>query len=196
MSVFDGLASGYDLGMLPLELLALRALRAEAFGAVSGNVLEVGVGTGVNLPLYAADARVVGVDASGPMVEVAAARRAGAKTRAVQADVQHLPFADGTFDTVTGSLLFCSVADPAQGLGELKRVLTGGGALRLVEHTRGVGLGAWLTDLFHPLWFAFNGVCHLNRETVETVRRAGFRLTRLENRLLGIFRLIEAEKEP
>lgn len=196
MSVFDGLASGYDLGMLPLELLALRALRAEAFGSVSGNVLEVGVGTGVNLPLYAGDAQVVAVDASRPMVEVAAGRRTGATTRAVEADVQHLPFADGAFDTVTGSLLFCSVADPERGLRELERVLVRGGQLRLVEHTRGDGLGAWLTDLFHPLWFAFNGVCHLNRETVETVARAGFRLTRLKSRVLGIFRLIEAVKEP
>lgn len=196
MSVFDGLASGYDLGMLPLELLALRALRAEAFGAVSGNVLEAGVGTGVNLPLYAADARVVGVDASRPMVEVAAGRPTGATTLPVEADVQHLPFADGSFDTVTGSLLFCSVADPARGLAELRRVLAEGGQLRLVEHTRGDGLGAWLTDLFHPLWFAFNGVCHLNRETVETVDQAGFRLTRLESRVLGIFRLIEAVKDP
>lgn len=196
MSVFDGLASGYDLGMLPLELLALRALRAEAFGAVSGNVLEVGVGTGVNLPLYAADAQVVAVDASRPMVEVAAGRRTGATMWAVEADVQHLPFADGTFDMVTGSLLFCSVADPERGLGELRRVLVTGGQLRLVEHTRGDGLGAWLTDLFHPLWFAFNGVCHLNRETVETVIQAGFRLIHLESRVLGIFRLIEAVKEP
>jgi ubiquinone/menaquinone biosynthesis C-methylase UbiE len=196
MSVFDGLASGYDLGMLPLELLALRALRGEAFGAVSGHVLEVGVGTGINLPLYAADARVVGVDASRPMLETAAGRPAAATMWAVEADVEHLPFADGAFDTVTGSLLFCSVADPDRGLAELKRVLVEDGQLRLVEHTRGNGLGAWLTDLFHPLWFAFNGVCHLNRETVETVSRAGFRLTRLESRVLGVFRLIEAVKAP
>jgi ubiquinone/menaquinone biosynthesis C-methylase UbiE len=152
------------------------------------------VGTGVNLPLYGPGARIVALDASRSMLESARQRVARAGLWAVQADVQHLPFADGSFETVSGSLLFCSVDDPARGLAEAWRALAAGGRLLLLEHTRGQGLGAWLTDLLHPLWYAWNGVCHLNRRTVQTVVAAGFHLMRDEAHALGILHLIEALK--
>ncbi|HEC34768.1 MAG TPA: methyltransferase domain-containing protein [Chloroflexi bacterium] len=195
IGIFDGLATGYDRGMLLLEWAVLRGLRRRAFPYVKGRVLEMGVGTGINLPLYGPETQVVALDASGPMLAEATHRRTRATVRPVQADVQHLPFADGCLDAVTGSLLFCSVADPAQALAEVQRVLSPGGRLVLVEHTRGSGLGAWLTDVLHPLWFAVNGTCHLNRETVRAVAEAGFRLLRVETRLLGIFRIIEGETD-
>ncbi|MCS7282921.1 MAG: class I SAM-dependent methyltransferase [Anaerolineae bacterium] len=190
-SVFDALASGYDLGLWPLEVAVLRRMRRRAFPKVEGQVLEVGVGTGVNLPLYPPTATVVALDASAPMLRRALRRPARARVRAVQADLHRLPFRDGAFDAVTGSLVFCSVADPQRGLGEVFRVLRPGGRLVLLEHTRGRGLGAWLTDRLHPLWLAWNGVCHLNRETNRTVREVGFRLQREESHILGIFRLLE-----
>ncbi len=192
--VFDALASGYDLGMLPLEVAVLRRMRRRAFPQVAGRVLEVGVGTGVNLPLYPSGATVVAIDLSAPMLRRARRRPARARVRAVQADIHHLPFRDGAFEVVTGSLVFCSVAEPERALGEVYRVLRPGGRLLLLEHTRGRGPGAWLTDRLHPLWLAWNGVCHLNRETARVVRQAGFRLRREESRILGIFRLIEGEK--
>jgi len=194
MDVFDGLAAGYDVGMLPLELAILRRLRQRAFPPLEGAVLELGVGTGVNLPLYGPGAEVVALDASRPMLSTAAARRTRARVRFVQAEVERIPFPDGVFDAVAGSLLFCSVADPVEALAEVRRVLAPGGRLVLVEHTRGNGLGAWLTDVLNPLWMLFSKVCHLNRETVQEVVGAGFRLVRLEERLLGVFRLIEAVK--
>jgi ubiquinone/menaquinone biosynthesis C-methylase UbiE len=128
------------------------------------------------------------------MIQRALRRPARARVRAVQADLHHLPFRDGAFDAVTGSLVFCSVAEPDRALGEVYRVLRPGGCLILLEHTRGRGSGAWLTDLLHPLWFAWNGVCHLNRETVQSIQQAGFRLQREESRILGIFRLIGGVK--
>ncbi|MFN3761833.1 MAG: class I SAM-dependent methyltransferase [Anaerolineae bacterium] len=192
--VFDALASGYDLGMLPLEVAVLRRMRRLAFPKVAGRVLEVGVGTGVNLPFYPSGATVVAIDLSAPMLRQARRRPARARVRAVQADIHHLPFRDGAFEAVTGSLVFCSVAEPERALGEVYRVLRPGGRLLLLEHTRGRGPGAWLTDRLHPLWLAWNGVCHLNRETAQAVRQAGFRLRREESRILGIFRLIEGEK--
>ena len=194
MSVFDGLATGYDWGMLPLEWAVLRRLRRRAFPQVVGRVLEAGVGTGVNLPLYGPHAQVVALDASGPMLAQASRRPTQAPVRPVQADVEHLPFADVSFDAVTGSLLLCSVKSPARALAEVRRVLVAGGRLVLVEHTRGKGLGAWLTDLLHPLWFSFNGTCHLNRETGRAVAAAGFRPVLEETRGLGIFRVIEGRK--
>jgi ubiquinone/menaquinone biosynthesis C-methylase UbiE len=192
MSVFDGLALSYDLGMLPLEWLVLRRLRRRAFSRLEGQVLELGLGSGLNLPHYSPGTQVVGVDASLPMLRVAARRRTAARVCRVQADVHHLPFASGAFSTVTAALLFCSVAEPARALAEVRRVLRPAGRLVLIEHTRGRGLGAWLTDRLHPLWFAWNGVCHLNRETTQAVLAAGFQLVREESRFLGIFRMIEA----
>ncbi len=195
MSVFDDLATGYDRGMLPLEVAILRGLRQRAFASLQGRVLELGVGTGVNLPLYTTRAWVVALERSGPMVRVAAGRRTRASVRYLQADVHSIPFPDAVFDAVASSLLFCSVADPLRALAEVRRVLRPGGRLVMLEHTRGNGLGGWLTDLFNPLWLSISRECHLNRETDRTVVEAGFRLVRQETHWMGIFRLLEGVRE-
>ena len=193
MSIFNEISSIYDVGLLPLELLILRRLRQQTFPALRGDVLELGIGTGVNLPLYGPEARVMGCDASGEMLAWAARRCVETCIGLTQTDVQRLPFADGSFDTVAASLLFCSVADPARGLAEVQRVLRPGGQLVLLEHTRGSnGVGAWLTDTLHPLWHAWARDCHLNRETARTVAEAGFRVERVDEYAMGIVRVIQA----
>ena len=200
MNIFDEISSRYDRGMRPLEWLIFRRLRRKVFPALHGDVLEFGVGTGVNLSLYESGARVVGCDASSEMLGWAARRSVQSHVVLVRADVQRLPFADASFDAVTGSLVFCSVIDPVQGLAEAQRVLrqpqsaTGqpGGRLVLLEHTRGSGLGAWLTDLLHPLWHKWSRDCHLNRETTQAIADAGFQVQRVERHALGIVRVIEA----
>jgi SAM-dependent methyltransferase len=224
MSTLDGPSSTYDRGMLLLEWLVFRRLRRRIFPRLGGDVLELGVGTGVNLPLYESGARVTGCDANGEMLAWAARRDTRATAALVQADVQHLPFADGSFDVVAASLVFCSVADPARALAEGRRVLhlsapacpergrrakgrcpelvegrspelaegRPGGRLVLLEHTRGSGLGAWLTDVLHPLWDTWSRECRLNRETARTVAAAGFQVQRVEHHALGIVRVIEA----
>ena len=93
---------------------------------------------------------------------------------------------------MAASLVFCSVSDPARGLAEARRVLRSGGRLVLLEHTRGSGLGRWLTDALHPLWCAWSRECHLNRETARSVVEAGFRVQRVEQHALRIVRVIEA----
>ncbi len=192
MTIFDGLASRYDAGMRPLEWLFFRRLRRQIFPLLTGHVLELGLGTGINLPLYGTEAQVTGCDTSAEMLACAADRSTQAYVRLAQADVQHLPFAESSFDIVTASLLFCSVVDPAQGLSEVRRVLRPGGRLVLLEHQRGLGVGAWLTELLHPVWYAGNGVCHLNRETAQAVDEAGFRIERVDRYVLGIVRVIDA----
>jgi len=206
--VFKNLASAYDRGMLLLELLIFRRLRRRIFPRLRGAVLELGVGTGVNLPLYEPGARVTGCDASRDVMIWSTRRPTQASVKLAQADAQRLPFADGSFDVVTGSLVFCSIADPAQGLAEARRVLRHpepappkhgrgaegqpGGRLILLEHTRGSGLGACLTDNLHPLWDTWSDECRLNRETVQSVAAAGFYVQRVEKHALGIVRVIEA----
>ncbi|MDY6877193.1 MAG: methyltransferase domain-containing protein [Chloroflexota bacterium] len=192
MSIFDDVSSVYDRGMQPLEWLIFRRLRRRMFPLLRGAVLELGIGTGVNLPLYKPEAHVTGCDASGEMLAWASRRHPQAPVTLVQADAQRLPFGDGSFDVVTASLVFCSVADPTQGLAESRRVLRPGGRLVLLEHTRGSGLGAWLTEVFHPLWHTWSRECHLNRDTTHVVTEAGFEVQRVERHALGIVRMIEA----
>jgi ubiquinone/menaquinone biosynthesis C-methylase UbiE len=178
--------------MLPLEWAILGRLRRRIFAALRGDVLELGVGTGANLGLYGDEARVVGLDASAEMLARAADRETDRRATLLQADAQRLPFPSGRFDAVAASLVFCSVADPARGLAEARRVLRPGGRLVLLEHTRGTGLGAWLTDILQPVWHLWSRDCHLNRETVRAVADAGFRVGRVEEHALGIVRSIEA----
>jgi len=180
--------------MQPLEWLIFRRLRERVFSSLNGDVLELGVGTGVNLPLYGPTARVTGCDISTEMLNWAARRATRAAVRLVQADAQDLPFDDDSFDVVAGSLVFCSVTDPLQGLAEARRVLRSHprGQLVLLEHVRGDGLGALLTEVLHPFWHAWSQDCHLNRDTVKSVARAGFRVGRLERHALGVVQVIRA----
>jgi len=192
--------------MEPLERLWLREMRAAMLPYAEGRVLEIGVGTGANLPFYhsPAVAGLAAIDESAEML-AAAARRAGALARGngntgrmrvdlLQMDVEGLAFGDGTFDTVVSSLVLCSVIDPGRALAELRRVLARpGGRLLLMEHMRPHARPlAWLADAANLPWYAVNGRCHLNRQTQDMVAGAGFRLERVDSRLGGLFRLIVA----
>jgi ubiquinone/menaquinone biosynthesis C-methylase UbiE len=193
MATFDALAWGYDLFMWPLERALFARLRRRAFTSVEGQVLEVGVGTGANLPLYPAGSRVVAVDASAEMLAAARRRRTRAVVKLGQVDVHHLAFGDATFDGVVGSFLFCNVTDPPRVLQEVRRVLCPGGRLLLLEHVRGAHPWvARLTDLLDLPWHAWSRSCHLNRETEATVASAGFTIIRNERYALGVVQLIEA----
>ena len=189
-------ARNYDRGMWTLERLSLRRLRRPLLAAARGNVLEIGAGTGANLPLYEPGLPVVAA-APRPESLAAAARKAGvaANTNATvpPANAHALPFPVASFDTVVGTLVFCSIADPPAALAEIRRVLRPGGQLLLLEHVRGqTPLTRRLTDWLHPLWLALQGECHLNRETAATVASAGFRVARVESHGRGLLQIIHA----
>lgn len=179
----------YDRVVQPLDTGKLGAWRRQIFASLSGAILELGIGTGLNLPAYSSGAHVIGVDVELDLIRRACDRGA----QAIVGDGERLPFPDATFDYVTSALVFCSIPDPAQALREVARVLRPGGRLIQLEHTRSNhALPDALLDLVTPLWVTVAGGCHPNRDTPALLTGAGWQVLRHERRLGGLIRLLEA----
>jgi ubiquinone/menaquinone biosynthesis C-methylase UbiE len=190
--VYDRVARFYDLYTTPMEALGGRKARRRLFGRARGRILELGIGTGLNLPSYPAAAELTGVDISPRMLD-RARRRASVLSRNVRlevADIENLPFADHSFDTVTAACVFCSVADPVRGLREAARVVRTDGQVLLYEHVRPDNpvLGR-VADLVSPVTRALFGP-ELNRRTEHSIEVAGLRISQVWRR--GIWREIIA----
>lgn len=186
-------ANRYNRGMKLLEVISLQRLRHELLGQVNGNVLEIGAGTGVNLPIYQAAVQVTGIDLNREWLMGTAEREVKRPFSVAVANAQNLPFPDNHFDNVVGTLVFCSIPQPAQALAEIKRVLRPNGRLYLLEHVRGLNpITQRLTDWLHPLWFAMQHECHLNRETAVTVQEAGFHIERSSQHGWGVLQMLTA----
>jgi ubiquinone/menaquinone biosynthesis C-methylase UbiE len=182
--VYDALCAVHERG-------GLGRWRRWLTAGARGHVLDLGTGTGRNLPLFPPGTRVVGVD-PGRDVLRRARRRAGA-VPLVQARAEALPFRDAAFDTVVGSLVLCSVADAARGLSEARRVLRPGGTLRMMEHVRStVSWRARVQDVVQPLWTRVSGGCRPNRDTERAVEAAGFVIEDEGRRARGIMRRFTA----
>lgn len=174
----------YDLMMAPLERGPIGLWRQKLWSRVEGpKVLEVGVGTGVNLPYHRGDFEVTGIDLSPTMLKRARekARRLGRRTRLMAMDAQELDFPDATFDAVVATFVFCSVPDPVRGLREIARVCKKGGRIYLLEHMRsGNPLLGGLMDLLNPFAVRIGGE-NINRRTVEDIRSAGLAVLEEKN---------------
>lgn len=190
---YDRQAPVYDLMQAPAELLVFSRLRRRLWSQVEGNlVLEVGVGTGKNLPCHPQGARSVAVDISPRMLQRAAgyARRLGQEVDLVLADAQRLPFRDGVFNVAAATFVFCSVPHPVAGLQEVRRVVRGGGRVHLLEHVRARNrLIGRLMDVMNPIAVRLTGA-NINRDTVSNAARAGISLDEVESRGFGIVKLI------
>ena len=165
----------YDRLTAPMErMLGLVRGRAWVFERIAkGRVLEVGAGTGKNLPYYPERALVVASDLS-PGMLARAVQKAGDRSRAVRfvvTDAEDLAFRDGSFDTVLATCVFCTVPDPVRGLREARRVLKDGGEVVLLEHMRPEGFLGKLFDLLDPIASRLMGP-HINRRTLDNIRRA------------------------
>ncbi|WP_018289746.1 class I SAM-dependent methyltransferase [Verrucomicrobium sp. 3C] len=165
------------------------------FARLEGKLLFVGAGTGNDFRYLPAGLSPTAVDISPEMLSRAAAKAAdypgGIELR--EADVQRLPFPDGSFDQALSVCTFCSVPDPLLGLREIHRVLRPGGRFFLFEHVRSrIGPVGILFDAMTPLSRLMGPA--LNRETVSNVKAAGFRVLGEENVYLDIVKWIEAEK--
>ena len=190
--VYDRLAPVYDLYSGPMEWMGGARRRDRLFGRAVGAVLEVGVGTGMNLQHYPAEVRVRGIDVSPRMLDRARPRAEAAEVDVdlEVADVEDLPYADDSFDTATAACVFCSVADPVQGLRELARVTRPDGRVLLLEHVRPRNrvLG-FLADLISPLTRLLFGP-YVNRRTERNVAAAGLEI--VDVRRQGVWREIQA----
>lgn len=171
------LAPIYDRLIAPLERRSLAAWRRRTWERVvgTGRGLEIGAGTGANFPYHPAGSRVIASDLSYQMLRQASDKVGGGDLPLVTCDVEALPFADGSFAWAAETLAFCEVADPVQGLLEIRRVLRPGGRLVMLEHVRPSGWLGRLADattaVSAPLWGE-----HFDRDAVASVRAAGFQI--------------------
>ncbi len=183
----------YDAGMALAERGWLARWRDWLVFGVRGRVLELGCGTGRNLPRYRSGTALFGVDPHPQNLERARRRAHGVPL--VQARAEALPFRDGAFDTVVASLVLCSVDDTPRALAELRRVLAPDGSLRAMEHVRaGSAWRARLQDAVQPAWTRLSGGCHPNRDTEAEVEAAGFRVEAQGRRARGLFRRFSAAR--
>jgi ubiquinone/menaquinone biosynthesis C-methylase UbiE len=171
----------YDAICAFAEWRGLARWRQWLTAGARGRTLDLGCGTGRNLPLFPPGARVIGLD---PSLDVLRrARRRGPRIPLVQGSAETLPFRDGCFDTVVSGLVLCSVPDQGCGLSEVHRVLGPDGTLRALEHVRATTpWKARLQDLIQPGWTWLAGGCHNNRETERAVEAAGFTIEAEERR--------------
>jgi SAM-dependent methyltransferase len=173
-------AALYD--RIPWSEQKMAPLRRFVAGEARGRVLEIGCGTGLNLAYYDWT-RVDALEATEP--DPYMLKYAAAKARALPAEApvhlhelaaEALPFPDASFDTVTATLVLCSVDDLARSLAELRRLLAPGGAFRFLEHVRGEG---WLgrgQDAIGPAWRWLFAGCNPNRRSEAALAAAGFDL--------------------
>jgi len=181
-------ATTYDLFARPMDRLGFGSLRQRAASDLSGRVLELGAGTGLNFPHYRAASAVVAVEPDPAMRERAARRARGALVpiEVVDAYAEQLPFPDQTFDAAVITLVLCSVDDVERSLAELRRVLQPGSPVRLIEHVRAPQPSvAALQEALTPLQRRLAGNCHLDRCTANALRGAGFTVERCRPYLGG-----------
>lgn len=159
-----------------VEKRYLSAVREELLADVSGEVLEVGAGTGANLPHYHLAQRVVVTEPDTAMRRHLTARldQCVVPVEVVPATAEELPFEDESFDVVIATLVFCSVADPARAASEIRRVLRPDGRLVFLEHVAGTGRRLRRQERWDRVWSRLFAGCRLTRDTVQTLRDAGF----------------------
>jgi ubiquinone/menaquinone biosynthesis C-methylase UbiE len=162
----------------------LHPLRARQVAEATGRVLEVGIGSGLNLPFYRRDIdEVIGIDASAELLAMARRHTAWLHfpVKLLHGPAENLPLGDRSIDSVVMTWTLCSVADPGRVLAEIRRVLRPGGALIFVEHGRAPepGVRRW-QDRLTPLWQRLAGGCHLNRPVDRLIAQAGFEIAGLE----------------
>jgi len=185
-----------DLAMRNAEATRRRAVLVPQ---ASGHVLEIGIGSGLNLPFYGRDvARLIAVE---PSAKLAAMTRTKVDdvpfpVELLERSAEELPLEDRSVDTVVVTWVLCSIPDPLRALREMRRVLAPGGRMLFVEHglAPDAGVRGWQERL-NPIWSRISGGCNMNRGIEDLVRAAGFRIATLDRFYLKGLPLLTATYE-
>src|SRR6266508_1513142 len=192
---YDRFAHWYDVVEGVPDLLGIRKLRQRVLRQASGRVLEVAVGTGKNLRYYPRGCRIIAMDLSREMLNIARKRAAklSMNVSVLLADAEALPFSDESFDTVVSSLSTCTFPDPVAALKEMARVCRPQGKVLLLEHGRSdrEWLGGWQDR--HADQFAKALGCHWNREPLRLTKETNLKVYEARRLFYGVFHQIEAE---
>lgn len=168
----------YDTLMLRSDSAGFADERRRLVADISGNVVELGCGTGLMFPYYSESVKLLAIDLDQEFLARAheRARSAVARIEVRQASAEAIPAAEHSQDAVVVSLLLCSVENIERVLGEVRRVLKPGGKLALIEHVRSDGAVAGpLMDVLDPVWLYLNRQgCHMNRRPLTRLRQCGF----------------------
>jgi ubiquinone/menaquinone biosynthesis C-methylase UbiE len=175
----------YDSFMSVAERACLAAWRTKLLADLEGTVVEIGAGTGANLPYYPSLERLLLSEPDRHMrrkLERRVARDGGRSVELIDAPANRLPLDDEAVDAVVSTLVLCTVDDPRAVLAEVHRVLRPGGRLVVLEHVASddVGRFRW-QERIEPLWKRLAGNCHLTRRTAASIERSGFIIDELEH---------------
>lgn len=186
----------YDRHILPylLDLACgmkpIREQREKVVPQAKGRVLEVGMGTGLNMPYYDQSkvTKITGLEPAMQMHRLANERiaRAGLQAEIIGVSAEKIPLEDASFDTVLLTYTLCSISDPVAALKEMRRVLAPSGKLIFCEHGRAPdeSVRRW-QDRLTPYWKKFTGGCHLNRDVPAILDQAGFQCTDMQSMYLS-----------
>ena len=160
----------------------LAPYRQRVIGLASGRVLEIGIGSGLNLPFYTAHAaEILGLDPHPQLVDMASRQMSSVPAKIMEGSAESIPMRDASVDTVVTTWTLCTIPDVTAALREVRRVLKPGGQLLFVEH--GLAPEERIRQWQHrltPLWKGIAGGCHLDRPIADLVRNAGFEIVHME----------------
>jgi ubiquinone/menaquinone biosynthesis C-methylase UbiE len=162
----------------------LAAYRGRLVPAAQGRVLEIGIGSGENLPFYSGSVReVIGLDPSASLIRLAQARARGTKVPVdfMEASAEVIPLEDASFDTALMTWALCSIPNAGSALTEIRRVLKPDGVLLFVEHGRAPdqSVARW-QDWATPVWKPLAGGCHLNRKIDDLITQSGLNIREMQ----------------
>jgi ubiquinone/menaquinone biosynthesis C-methylase UbiE len=194
--VWEKGAPDYDRQIAFFEKIWFGGGREWLGARARGRVLEVAIGTGLNLPFYPADTTIAGIDLSPAMLAIARRRAAdlGVHVDLHTGDAEALPFENATFDTVVCALSLCTIPDPASAIAEMRRVLVPGGRLLLLDHVGStwppIWAGQWLLE---QVTIRAAGE-HFTRRQLPLVRAAGFDIVEVQRLKAGTVERVFARK--